>query len=564
MTSSQTSQQLSPVYQLSDQYIEQLADSDPGLATALGIAGHDHEMTDFSPKGHEQRHQITQATFNKLNSLDTTADRDRLAAGVLRNSLEMSTLEYDAGEHLRSIRVLAGDVDSARAIFDLMPTATADNWKTIAERMQAVPTAFAGMRESWSLGISRKVVAPRRQAIVVAEQLEIWAGTPKSPGFFTQFAESASAVDGAPLEKLRRAAIDASNSMSETAKFLRQTYAPAADPRNGVGPERHALARRRFMGMSVDAQEAYEWGFAEVSRLDAELVKTAKEIKPNATLDEVRHFLDTDPKHSIEGEENLREWLQKLMDDAMSFLIRENHFDIPKEIHRVEAMISPPGGAAAMYYTSPSEDLSRPGRTWYPANGRTRFPLWSEPTTAYHEGVPGHHLQIGMATVNSEKLSRFQRNEFVSGHGEGWALYAERLMDELGFLGKPEYRLGYLYAQAFRAARIVVDIGMHCEFAIPKESKWHGGEAWTPELALEFLSARSSSDDEFNKSEINRYLGWPAQAISYKLGERVWLSLREDAKRKHGANFDLRAWHAYALDLGNLGLDLLKTELARF
>jgi uncharacterized protein (DUF885 family) len=445
-----------------------------------------------------------------------------------------------------------------------MPTATAENWKTIAERMQAVPTAFAGMRESWSLGISRKVVAPRRQAIVVAEQLEIWAGTPKSPGFFTQFAESASAVDGAPLEKLRRAAIDASNSMAETAKFLRQTYAPAADPRNGVGPERHALARRRFMGMNVDAQEAYEWGFAEVSRLDAELVKTAKEIKPNATLDEVRHFLDTDPKHSIEGEENLREWLQKLMDDAMSFLIRENHFDIPKEIHRVEAMISPPGGAAAMYYTSPSEDLSRPGRTWYPANGRTRFPLWSEPTTAYHEGVPGHHLQIGMATVNSEKLSRFQRNEFVSGHGEGWALYAERLMDELGFLGKPEYRLGYLYAQAFRAARIVVDIGMHCEFTIPKESKWHGGEAWTPELALEFLSARSSSDDEFNKSEINRYLGWPAQAISYKLGERVWLSLREDAKRKHGANFDLRAWHAYALDLGNLGLDLLKTELARF
>ena len=260
-------------------------------------------MTDFSPRGHEQRHEITRATLNKLNSLDTTADRDRLAAGVLRNSLEMSTLEYDAGEHLRSIRVLAGDVDSARAIFDLMPTATADNWKTIAERMQAVPTAFAGMRESWSLGISRKVVAPRRQAIVVAEQLETWAGTPTSPGFFTQFAESASAVDGAPLEKLRRAAIDASNSMAETAKFLRQTYAPAADPRNGVGPERHALARRRFMGMNVDAKEAYEWGFAEVSRIDAELVKTANEIKPDATLDEVRHFLDTDPNHSIEGEE---------------------------------------------------------------------------------------------------------------------------------------------------------------------------------------------------------------------------------------------------------------------
>jgi len=564
MTKSKNVAQESPVYELSDQYIEQLAATDPGLATALGIAGHDHEMTDFSPAGHAERHGITRSTLDKLNSLDTSSDRDRLAAGVLRNSLDMSTLEYDANEHLRSIRVIAGDVDSARSIFDLMPTATAENWKTIAERMQAVPTAFAGMRESWSLGISRNTVAPRRQALVVAEQLDSWAGSSSAPGFFTQFAESAKSVAGAPNEQLRQAAIEASKSMAETASYLRNTYAPVADPRNGVGEERHALARRRFMGMNVDAREAYEWGFAEVARLDAELIKTAKEINPNATLDEVRNYLDTDPKHSIEGEENLRDWLQQLMDDAMTFLIRENHFDIPKEIHRVEAMISPPGGAAAMYYTSPSEDLSRPGRTWYPANGRSRFPLWSEPTTAYHEGVPGHHLQIGMATVNSEKLSRFQRNEFVSGHGEGWALYAERLMDELGFLGKPEYRLGYLYAQAFRAARIVVDIGMHCEYMIPKDSKWHAGESWTPELALEFLSARSSSDDAFNKSEINRYLGWPAQAISYKLGERVWLSLRDDAKRKHGAKFDLRAWHAYALDLGNLGLDLLKTELARF
>lgn len=564
MAISQDGKKLSPVYQLSDDYIEQLAANDPGLATALGIAGHDHEMTDFSPNGHAERDSINRAAMKTLDTLDTSNDRDRLAAGVLRNSLEMSCLEYDAGEHLRSIRVIAGDVDSARSIFDLMPTATVENWRTIAERMQAVPAAFAGMRESWGLGVKRGIVAPRRQALAVAEQLETWAGKPAAPGFFTQFVETAKSVDGAPLEKLSQGAIDASQAMSETARYLRQQYADSADPRNGVGEERHALARRRFMGMNIDAREAYQWGFAEVMRLDEELAKTAKEIQPNATLDEVRHFLDTDPQHSISGEENLREWLQSLMDDAMAFLIREKHFDIPKQIHRVEAMISPPGGAAAMYYTSPSEDLSRPGRTWYPANGRTKFPLWSEPTTAYHEGVPGHHLQIGMATVNSEKLSRFQRNEFVSGHGEGWALYAERLMDELGFLGKPEYRLGYLYAQAFRAARIVVDIGMHCELAIPKESKWHAGESWTPELALEFLSARSSSDDEFNRSEINRYLGWPAQAISYKLGERVWLSLRDDAKRKHGASFDLRAWHAYALDLGNLGLDLLKTELARF
>ena len=114
-------------------------------------------------------------------------------------------------------------------------------------------------------------------------------------------------------------------------------------------------------------------------------------------------------------------------------------------LHRCEAMIAPPGGAAAMYYTGPSEDFSRPGRTWYPTQGRTTFPLWREVSTCYHEGVPGHHLQVAQVKYLSDKLSRFQRAfGFVSGHGEGWALYAERLMGELGYLEDPAYELGML------------------------------------------------------------------------------------------------------------------------
>ena len=554
----------SPVYSLSDDYINSVAQLDPAAATYMGIAGHDHEMTDFSPAGHDARANNDRQTLAKLNALDTSANSDRLAAGVLRESLEISGEEYDANEHLVSIRVIAGDVDAARSIFDLMPTDTAEQWSVIAERMAKVPQAFAGMRESWKLGLDRGVKAQRRQVLASSDQLATWAGRKAAPAFFEQFAESAAAVPGAPLEQLRKAAKDASLALGETADFLINDYAPQADTRDGVGPERHALARRRFMGMKVEAKDAYEWGWAEVQRIDAEMERVAQEILPGATLAEVRHFLDTDPSRSIQGEGALRDWLQELMDDAMSFLIDNNHFSIPDSIRTVEAMISPPGGAAAMYYTGPSEDLSRPGRTWYPTNGRTVFPRWSEPTTAYHEGVPGHHLQVAIATINSEKLSRFQRNTFVSGHGEGWALYAERLMDEFGFLENPEYRLGYLYAQAFRAARIVIDTGIHCGFAIPQSSSWHPGEQWTPELMLEFLRAHSSSDDEFNRSEINRYLGWPGQAISYKLGERVWLDLRDDAKKKYGSSFDLRKWHAHALDLGNLGLDLLKSEMARF
>ena len=554
----------SPVFELSDAYIDRLAELDPGYATALGIPGSDHLMTDFSPAGHEARETLNRATLAKLNSLDTSSDGDRLAAGVLRNSLELSEREFAAGEHLRTIRVLAGDVDYARSVFDLMPTKTAEHWRTIAERMSRVPGAFKGMRDSWGLGMQRGVVAPRRQVLAVAEMLEGWAGTASAPGFFTTLAEQGANVSRAPAEGLRAAARDASAALAETAEYLRKTYAPVADPRNGVGEDRHALARRRYMGMDIDADDAYNWGLEEVRRLDAELRRCAAEIKPGMSLDDVRAYLDNESPEAIEGEDNLRDWLQNLMNDAMDFLISNKHFDIPVGIRKIDAKISPPGGAAAQYYMPPSEDLKRAGSTWYPANGRSRFPLWSEPTTAYHEGVPGHHLQIGTAIVNREKLSRFQRNEFVSGHGEGWALYAERLMDEFGFLNRPEYRLGFLYAQAFRAARVVVDIGMHCEKKIPKDWPWHAGETWNPELALEFLSARSSSDQAFNRSEIDRYLGWPAQAISYKLGERVWLRLRDEAKAKHGAAFDLRAWHTYALDLGNLGLELFTKEMARF
>src|SRR5690242_19802066 len=154
-------------------------------------------------------------------------------------------------------------------------------------------------------------------------------------------------------------------------------------------------------------------------------------------------------------------------------------------------MIAPPGGAAAMYYTGPSEDFSRPGRTWYPTLGRTRFPLWGEVSIAYHEGVPGHHLQVGQVRHRSDRLSRPQRTSGASGYMEGWALYAERLMDELGYLTEPAYRLGMLRAQAMRAVRVIVDIGMHLELDIPAGQDFHPGERWTPELGQAFVDARS-------------------------------------------------------------------------
>jgi uncharacterized protein (DUF885 family) len=201
---------------------------------------------------------------------------------------------------------------------------------------------------------------------------------------------------------------------------------------------------------------------------------------------------------------------------------------------------------------------------WSVPEGVTEFSTWREVTTVFHEGVPGHHLQVAQTAYRSNLLNRWQRLMcWVSGHGEGWALYAERLMAELGYLDDPGDRLGMLDAQSFRAARVVIDIGMHLGLEIPVGTGFHDGETWTPELGLEFLRAHCSMPDEFLQFELDRYLGWPGQAPSYKVGERIWLQARDDVRARHGDQFDIKAFHRRALDLGALGLDPLREELAR-
>ncbi len=251
-----------------------------------------------------------------------------------------------------------------------------------------------------------------------------------------------------------------------------------------------------------------------------------------------------------------------MLDQAVADL-DGTHFDLAEPIRTVEARIAPPGSAAAPYYTQPAQGFTRPGRTWLPTLGRTRFPLWDLVSTWYHEGVPGHHLQYAQWTYLSGQLSVFQTSVgAISACTEGWALYAERLMDELGYLSDPGSRLGYLDAQSLRAIRVVVDIGMHLGLTVPADSPRFAGQAWTPELALEFIIGQTGRDPAFLRSEIVRYLGAPGQAISYKLGERGWLAGRDAARSARGAGFDLKSWHMGALSLGSVGLDDLPAELA--
>ena len=555
------------VHEIADGYVSAYAALDPTTATAVGIDDHGTRLTDHSPDGIEARDDLARATRAALAAAEPVDDRDRIAAAYLDERLEASLRLADLGESFRNLNVLGGPLQDTRQVFDLMDRGSPDDWERIAERMAAIPASLDSARRTLDVGLDRGLVAARRQAVGVRAQVAAWSGADGERPFFDAYIEPfAERGDGSPalrsrLEGLAQRATDA---FAAVTAYLDDTYIPRAAADDAVGAPRYAAWAQYFNGTDLDLVETYEWGWAELRRIEAEMHAVCERILPGASIDETMDHLDRDPALVIEGEDAFRAWLQDLLDRSVADLDGV-HFDIPAPVRRVEAMLAPPGGGASMYYTPPSEDFSRPGRTWYPTQGLTRFPIWGEVSTCYHEGVPGHHLQCGLLTHLGDALTRFQRTiGWNSGHGEGWALYAERLMGELGYLDEPAYELGMLRAHALRAVRVVIDIGMHLRLRVPDDEPGIGGATWTPELGLRFAFDRARLPDHLVRFEVDRYLGLPGQAISYKVGERVWLETRAAAMARHGAAFDLRAWHAYALDLGPLGLDLLRTELERF
>ena len=560
------------IFELSDAYVDWYAEAFPTDATQAGLTAFESRQTDYSPAAADARNAYQRATVDQLDALAAQPgvdDRTRVAIDVMRTDLRTWVDLHEAGEHLRPARELGSDIAAVRECFDLMPTDTEGEWDTIAIRMLAVPTALASLTEAMREGLHRGIVSERRQVLACASQVAVWAGvdgTSTTPFFLNLAEQYAARTDAstALATQLLDAANAATGAYAEMHAFLLNEYAPRANPVDGVGRERYALWSRVFNGIDLDLDATYAWGWEELARIEAEMARVAERIRPGAgvaaTCDWLMH---EDATHRIEGVAAFRDFLQETMDTAIREL-NGTHFDIAPPLQTVEAMIAPPGGAAAMYYTPPTEDFSRPGRTWYPAGDKTVFPTWHEVSTAYHEGVPGHHLQLAQVRLLADELTRYQRVLcWSSGHGEGWALYAERLMGELGYLDDPAYELGMLRAHAFRAARVVVDIGLHCGMTIPAHASIGAGEVWNPDLALAFMIEHGGESEAFMRSEVNRYLGLPGQAISYKVGEKVWLESRAEVQRRLGADFDLKAFHSAALDLGPMGLAQLQTELVR-
>jgi uncharacterized protein (DUF885 family) len=552
------------VAECADRLLDRSLEADPIAATYAGVSKYDEQLTDYSPEGYERRATIERDERDRMAASEPETRSEGVTKRLVLERIDVSLASYEAGDHFYELSHIFSPAQSIRAVFDQMQQRTTDDWRVIERRARKVPQALQSWQTALTHAIKQGHLPSESQVLPCIEQARAWAGMGAAfPPYFSSMAskyETLPNSDRKLSDKLRDAAHSADQAFRDYADFLERECAPYMTKEYAVGRDRYERDVRQYLGMSVDVDAEYEWGWHELDRLLAEIAVVCEQISPGASLDEVKQKLDRDHEKWLHGEEQVVDWLHSLLTHAMDAL-SGTHFDIPEQLRRIDVRIAPPGTAASPYYTGPNEDFSQPGIYWFPTAGRTRFPMWTEISTAYHEGVPGHHLQVGWSKVTKE-LTRYQQNLFIAGHGEGWALYAERLMDELGYLDKPEYRLDMLLNHLFRAARVVVDIGLHMQLPIPADRVFHGGEVWTPAIATEFLSEYTNLAPAVIVDEITRYLGWPAQAISYKLGEREWLQAREQARSRAGDSFDLKTWHASALSLGAMGLEQLQTELA--
>ena len=544
----------SAIDRIAEEWVDTLCELDPDMRIWLGRDGDITSYGDFSPAGHETYISAVRAALTQLRAANPVDDIDRVTKLDLTADLELAIELSDSKWHLRDLNNIASPAQGVRDVFDLMPTDGVEAWEAVATKLGNVAGALAGYRESLTSGIREGHVPARRQIIEVITQAERNGGR---DGFFVDFATNTAPADlpDSLRAQLRTSAESARLAYLELANFLRNDLAPASHDNDGVGRDVYQLHSRHFLGATVDLDETYEWGLDELERMKSEQEEIARRIAGGSVADAVA-ALDNDPSRKIHGTDALQAWMQDLSNKAVRELGKE-HFDIPDIMRKLECHIAPTKDGG-IYYTGPSDDFSRAGRMWWSVpEGVTEFDTWRETTTVYHEGVPGHHLQIAQAVYNSRELNTWRRQlAGSSGHAEGWALYAERLMSELGYLEDDGDRFGMLDGQRMRAARVVLDIGVHLGKKRPD-----GKGLWDAEYAYDFMRANVLMEDEFVRFEVNRYLGWPGQAPSYKIGQRIWEDLRAESQRRDGNAFSLPAWHKRALDIGGTGLDTLRVAV---
>ena len=418
--------------------------------------------------------------------------------------------------------------------------------------------ALAGYRETLEVEAAAGRVSARRQYVEVAGQIRGWTGQEGAAGDY--FDNLVAAAPEGMHDQLAEVAARASASYAAFGHFAETDLAARGRETDGVGRDRYALESRYFLGAEVDLEETYLWGWEELRRIEDDMAGTAQRIVSGGSVDDAVKSLDLDPARDCGSREAFEAWMQEKADSVLASF-NGVHFDIAEPAPTIACKVAPINDGGA-WYTPPSEDFARPGTMWFSfTDDQERFSTWRETTPVFHEGVPGHHLQCAQVVHRADLLNRWQRLlKLGQRPRRGMGALLRATHGRAGYFADPGDRLGFLDMQGFRAARVIVDIGVHLGLTIPTDNPygWRPGEVGTPRGCSSSCSRTRGRRPGRSSSKVNRYLGWPGQAPSYKVGERIWLQARDQVRADKGAGFDLKEFHTAALNLGSIGLDPLK------
>ena len=548
-----------PVRLIADAYVAELAAHEPEAAQAAGLRS-PGPLADIGPDWLQRKYALQGETLAALGALPADAGDTTLRA-ALSERLERERLLFETGFTPRLVAGLASPVHLIRyAIEGLTVTPDAAGEDLVA-RLEAVPHGVAQYIGAlrWARENSERftgsAIASVRQLDTLAGQLDLWIGA----DWFGSVPID-DAVDAATRARVRSAADRANDALIELTAVLREELRPVAPSIDGVGAEIYADLAAAMLGARIDLADTYAYGWTELERLVAEARALAVDLGGTGG-DPVRstaELLDADPRYRLDGVDAIRTWLERRVDETTDALAPA--FDLPAGIRNVECVVAE-ASTGVVYYTPAPPDASAPSRmVWTIPSGVPVAATWHEVTSVHHEGPPGHHLQF-VVTASYPELHPWQRHLcHIHGYAEGWAHYAEQLADELGLIRDPAERLGLLLGQIWRSVRIVADIGLHTGWAVPPNGL-AADETWSPELARRMLVDLALVEPHLAEFEVDRYLGWPGQALAFKVGARLWNDARDARAAADGDAFSLREFHRAALGLGPMGLEPLRSLL---
>lgn len=547
-----------PTRRTADRHVATLARHEPSAAQALGIDAAE-PLPDYSAEWAQERRELAARTRAELAAVVPDSAEAGLHA-AMSERMDSDVALFDTGFSARLLAPLATPVHEIREAFDDVEISDDDAGDAVIARLETVPLALGQLRDRlrWARdagergAFSGTGVAAARQVREVADQIAGWID-PEGVDYFRSL--RAAALSPARRTGLERAALAATDAMAGFERMLRDELLPIAPQQDAVGEDVYRATAQSFLGTVLDLDEVYDYGWNELERLWRAARAVAGEVVGTtgpADVAEAARALAADTASRVDADDVVG-WLRERLDWTLE-RVDGTAFRLPPDIRDVDIVV-PRAAKGVVYYTPGAPDGSvRSKIVWTLPAGATSVPTWQELTSLHHEGVPGHHLEHAINRAN-DALHPWQRYLCeIHGYAEGWAHYSEALADELGLLRTPAERLGMLLGQLWRTVRIVADIGLHTGRPLRRNDVTDAA-VWTPEIARDFLVHYGLVDPVTARFEVDRYLGWPGQALAFKVGAKLW----HEARAASGvAPLD---FHTRALALGPMGLAPLRDNL---